>query len=174
MQRFMIVASGLVVCALALSGAAAMKPMKSPRFEAVIKDAAGVVKGTASGHEMRGVTMVSVSVSGVAPGVHGLHIHEVGKCEGPAFTSAGAHWNPAMKQHGRDNPMGAHAGDLPNITVGADGKGTAKFTIPSTMSPMMDADGASLVVHATADDYRTDPSGNAGGRIACGVIKLTR
>jgi superoxide dismutase, Cu-Zn family len=174
MRRIRGFIGGIAVAAAAVSGAVAMKPMKAPRFAAVIKDPAGVTKGSASGTETRGTLSVSVSVSGIAPGVHGLHIHEVGKCDGPAFTTAGMHWNPTMKQHGRDNPMGAHDGDLPNITVGADGRGMARFTVPTTLSSMMDADGASIVVHATADDYRTDPSGNSGGRIACGVLKITR
>jgi superoxide dismutase, Cu-Zn family len=174
MRRMVLGIGGFAACVMALSTAMAMKPMKSPRFETVLKDAAGVTKGSATGNEARGATIVSVSVSGMAPGVHGLHIHEIGKCEGPDFKTAGAHWNPMMKQHGRDNPMGAHAGDLPNVTVAANGKGSAQFTIASPMSPMMDGDGASIVIHATADDYRTDPSGNSGGRIACGVIRLTR
>lgn len=76
-----------------------------------------------------------------------------------------------MKQHGRDNPQGAHAGDLPNLVVGADGRGTIRLTVPQgSLSGLLDADGAALVIHAKADDYRTDPSGNSGGRIACGVI----
>jgi Cu-Zn family superoxide dismutase len=111
----------------------------------------------------------------LTPGVHALHVHQAAKCEGPAFTTAGPHFNPEGKQHGMDNPMGPHAGDLPNITIGADG--TLKKTL-LVKSVMMDDGshsifangGTALVIHAKADDERTDPSGNAGDRIACGTI----
>ena len=118
-----------------------------------------------------------MNVNGVAmpAGVHGIHLHEKGLCDGPKFESAGAHWNPGAKQHGRDNPAGAHAGDLANIAVAANGTATVSIPIAGAMmasGPMMlaDADGTSLVVHAKPDDYRTDPSGNSGDRIACAVI----
>lgn len=115
--------------------------------------------------------MVSVSAEGLPAGVHGIHIHGVGRCDGPDFTSAGPHWNPSNRKHGRDNPEGAHHGDLPNIDVGADGRGSLQFDVPSaSLGELLDADGAAIVVHANADDYKTDPSGNSGGRIACGVI----
>jgi Cu-Zn family superoxide dismutase len=120
-----------------------------------------------------GVT-VTIDASGLPQGMHGLHLHEKGLCEGPKFESAGAHWNPAGKKHGRDNPQGAHLGDLANLEIGADGKGTAKFLIAgATMegaNGIADADGTSLVVHAKADDYKTDPSGDSGDRIACTVL----
>ena len=112
----------------------------------------------------------------IPAGVHAVHVHTTGTCTGPDFTSAGGHWNPAKKQHGHDNPAGAHMGDLPNMTAGADGKGTLKTVIKAAMirggeSPLIDADGAAVVIHAAADDYKTDPTGNAGGRIACGIVK---
>lgn len=110
---------------------------------------------------------IKVQTEGLAPGVHGIHLHAVGRCESPDFKSAGAHWNPAGKQHGHDNPLGAHLGDLPNLTVGADGKGSASFHVEGDMD---DADGTSLVIHAQSDDYKTDPSGNSGERIACAVL----
>jgi Cu-Zn family superoxide dismutase len=104
-----------------------------------------------------------------------MHLHAVGKCEGPDFTTAGPHWNPDMKQHGRDNPMGAHHGDLPNVTAGADRKITLEFKLPdfviSGPAGLLDADGGALVIHEKADDYKTDPSGNSGKRIICGVFK---
>ena len=111
-----------------------------------------------------------VDASGLTRGVHGVHIHETGKCEGPAFASAGAHWNPTMKMHGRDNPMGAHEGDLPNLMIGTDGRGSISIDVPGTSAQLLDADGAAVVIHADPDDYKTDPSGNSGGRIACGVL----
>lgn len=112
-------------------------------------------------------TSIKVEASGLPPGVHGIHLHSVGKCDGPDFKSAGGHWNPTGKQHGHDNPMGAHRGDLANLTVAADGKGSANFSVEGDME---DIDGTSLVIHADPDDYRTDPSGNSGARIACAVL----
>ena len=105
-------------------------------------------------------------------GTYGMHVHAIGKCEGPAFDTAGPHWNPAMKQHGRDNPMGAHSGDMPNVTANADGKLAIETRLNgATFSQVIDADGASVVIHEKADDYKTDPSGNSGKRLICGVFK---
>ena len=121
-----------------------------------------------------GLTM-NVTASGMPAGVHGIHLHEKGLCEGPKFASAGAHWNPGMKKHGRDNPAGAHFGDLANLDVAANG--TASVSIPlqgammaSGAMMLADADGTALVVHAKPDDYKTDPSGDSGDRIACAVV----
>ena len=105
-------------------------------------------------------------------GTYGMHVHAVGRCNGPEFTTAGPHWNPAMKQHGRDNPMGAHSGDLPNVTANADSKLVMETRLNGAMfSQVIDADGASVVIHEKADDYKTDPSGNSGKRLICGVFK---
>ena len=112
-------------------------------------------------------TQINVQAEGLAPGTHGIHLHAVGRCDGPDFKSAGGHWNPAGKQHGRNNPLGAHLGDLPNLNVDADGRGNASFAVNGDMA---DADGTSLVIHAGSDDYKTDPSGNSGDRIACAVL----
>ncbi len=124
---------------------------------------------------------LALNVNGVAmpAGVHGIHLHEKGLCDGPKFESAGAHWNPAGKQHGRDNPKGAHLGDLANLEVGASGGVSTSFTIPGAAmrggsAPLADADGTAIVVHAKADDYKTDPSGDSGDRIACAVIAAPR
>lgn len=117
---------------------------------------------------------VRARVSGLPAGVHGIHLHAVGRCEAPEFTSAGGHWNPQQRQHGTENPAGPHMGDMPNLTVGADGTGSIDFRIPGRINtgatPLLDADGASVVLHEKADDYRTDPSGNSGARIACAVL----
>lgn len=110
---------------------------------------------------------IKVQVQGLPPGEHGLHLHAVGRCEGPAFQSAGPHWNPAGRKHGLANPGGAHMGDLMNLSVGADGKASGTFHVGADMA---DADGTSLVIHAKPDDYETDPSGNSGDRIACAVL----
>ena len=125
--------------------------------------------------DAKGVT-VKVEVAGLQPGPHGLHLHAVGRCEGPKFESAGPHWNPTGRLHGSQNPQGPHLGDIPNLVVGADGRGSVEYVIPGARLEdgdrrLLDADGAALVIHATADDYRTDPSGNSGARIACGVLR---
>ena len=141
------------------------------RADAALVDSAGNGAGTAIAQEDNGNLRVTLEVKGLTPGIHGAHIHAVGKCEGPAFTTAGAHWNPDAKQHGSMNPAGPHHGDLPNLEVAEDGKGKLVFSIPGTkLENLLDEDGAAIVVHASADDLKTDPSGNSGARIACGVF----
>jgi Cu-Zn family superoxide dismutase len=122
-----------------------------------------------------GVT-VRLDASGLPAGVYGAHIHAIGRCNPPDFSSAGPHWNPTGEQHGRNNPQGAHLGDLPNLMIGADGRGTLEFALPGASlsgggAALLDEDGAAIVIHERADDYRTDPSGNSGARIACGVFR---
>jgi Cu-Zn family superoxide dismutase len=119
-----------------------------------------------------GVTF-QIRAAGLAPGIHGLHVHGVGRCDPPDFASAGGHWNPLAKKHGTNNPAGPHAGDLTNVEVNANGVLMATVTLAGgslAAGGLLDADGAALVLHAKADDYVTDPSGNSGGRIACAVI----
>lgn len=126
----------------------------------------GTITATAMGD---GVHVV-LSAKGMPPGVHGAHIHTVGKCDAPDFTTAGGHWNPTAAKHGTMHGPG-HAGDLPNLTIAADGTGKLEAHSPSgTFVDMLDADGAAFVVHAAPDDMMTDPSGNSGARIACGVF----
>lgn len=112
-------------------------------------------------------------LTGLPPGEHGFHIHETGTCDPAAkFESAGAHFNPEGKQHGKENPEGAHAGDLDNITVAEDGTATVDLTHAAALTAegLLDADGSALMIHADPDDYKTDPSGNSGDRIACAVV----
>jgi Cu-Zn family superoxide dismutase len=148
--------------------------MRAPDAVAEIADASGAAKGTAEIRATPAGLRVIVHAMNMQPGTYGVHLHAVGKCEGPAFASSGGHWNPTMKQHGMDNPAGAHEGDLPNITIGADGTGminaVSRGAVLSGASGLLDADGASIMIHAGPDDYRTDPSGNSGARIACGIV----
>lgn len=141
------------------------------RAQADLRTPDGVEVGKAAVEEIDGTLRVIVDVMGLPPGDHGAHVHMTGKCDAPDFSSAGGHWNPAGHQHGAKNPAGPHAGDLPNLEVGSNGRGHLVFTLPGgTYEGLMDEDGAAIVIHAKADDLMTDPSGNSGGRIACGVF----
>jgi Cu-Zn family superoxide dismutase len=141
---------------------------------AVLKDASGKDVGKATLTVTPSGVLVSLDLTAVPPGDHAFHIHAVGKCEPPDFKSAGPHFNPDQTKHGLLNPEGPHAGDMPSLHVPADGKLQVEILNPavtlSAEAALLDADGAALVIHAAADDYKTDPAGNAGDRIACGVI----
>lgn len=131
--------------------------------------------GVATISKRRDGIFLSLSADAPTTGSYGMHLHAVGKCKGPDFTTAGPHWNPDMKQHGRDNPMGAHRGDLPNVVAAPGNKLTleqrlADITLEGP-GGLLDADGAALIIHEKPDDYLTDPSGNSGKRIICGVFK---
>jgi Cu-Zn family superoxide dismutase len=135
-------------------------------------NAAGQSIGSVRAWQTAGGVTLRIDATGLPHGVHGIHVHSVGRCDPPDFASAGPHWNPLAKQHGMNNPAGAHAGDLPNVDVAANGVLGATVTVPgASMASLLDADGASLVIHAAADDYVTDPSGNSGARIACAVLR---
>jgi len=126
-----------------------------------------------------GFVTVDATLSSLTPGSHGIHFHAVGLCEGStSFSTAGGHYNPLNKEHGLSRPAGPHAGDAPNLVAGSDGRATVSFTTDRiTLTPggttLFDADGSALVVHAAADDQVSQPSGNSGGRVACGVVRLT-
>jgi Cu-Zn family superoxide dismutase len=131
---------------------------------------AGTATATASGDGIA----ISLEAEGLPEGDHGVHIHMTGSCGAPTFESAGSHWNPTDRQHGLENPEGSHAGDMPNLTVDGDGSGTLEYQIAGgTFDGLMDADGSAFVVHAMPDDQVTDPSGNSGDRIACGVFSAS-
>jgi Cu-Zn family superoxide dismutase len=135
--------------------------------------------GTAEFRESKEGLVVAVRVASLAPGLHAVHIHAVGKCDGPQFTSAGGHFNPARKKHGLKNPEGPHAGDLPDLYVAKNGAGRYEalndsVTLGAGANSAFDADGSAVVIHATGDDHNTDPAGNSGDRIACGVIMKGR
>lgn len=140
--------------------------------EAELRDAAGRSVGEVTLREAPHGVVVHAKLDGIPPGEHALHIHERGRCEGD-FSSAGGHFAPGGRSHGFLNPKGPHAGDLPNLFVPSDGKLEVEFLSTALKlgdGKLLDADGAAVVVHAGADDYVSDPAGDAGGRIACGVI----
>jgi Cu-Zn family superoxide dismutase len=141
---------------------------------ATLKFASGLPAGTAQFYGNATQVSVALALTGFTPGVHGMHLHMVGKCEGPDFTSAGGHLNPGGHQHGTENPQGSHLGDLPNVTIDSSGSGVLNAAVVGSredvLAALFDGDGTAIVVHAGPDDYKTDPSGNSGGRQACGVV----
>lgn len=162
---------------LVLGGCAGSMKEAAPPLsaEAVLKDKDGKQVGVATLIQTADGTRIAVTGYRLTPGTRGLHIHEAGVCQPPDFTSAGGHFNPTGKKHGKLNPDGAHAGDLPNLVIGAAGDGTVDVTTKAvTLNPgptsLLGGKGTAIVVHAMPDDERTDPSGNSGARIACGVI----
>lgn len=185
MKTFVAISSlaimaGLSACTTSSDGAAPASASSAasdamPSASATLLGGDGAAHGTAKIVQTSDGLQVSVAATGLTPGVHAAHVHTTGTCTAPDFASAGGHWNPMSKQHGMENPMGSHMGDMPNMTVGADGTGTLTYTIKGATladgaAPLLDADGAAVVVHADPDDYKSDPAGKAGGRIACGVL----
>ena len=170
MRLAALTGSGLAF--LLAGGAAAQQPETA---RAVLRDSGGRQVGSVTLTQTPHGVLLRAELTGVPAGVHGLHVHAVGRCEGPAFTSAGGHFNPHRRQHGLLSVAGPHAGDAPNAHVG-NGVTTvevlfAQVTLTEGENALLDADGAAVVVHAGADDYATDPAGNAGARIACGVVE---
>ncbi|MFA7597198.1 MAG: superoxide dismutase family protein [Novosphingobium sp.] len=173
MQRHALLALAPAFVALAACSTVpqpATETLASTELKLADGQPAGTARVVSDG---QGVRLIA-DVTGVSPGLHGIHLHTVGQCEAPAFTSAGGHLNPEGKQHGTENPAGSHLGDLPNITADESGKGSISVALHSTkeqlLNVLFDSDGTAVVVHAGPDDYKTDPAGNSGGRIACGVL----
>ncbi len=165
-----LVTGGVLLCGTIAYGQASAQTAK-----AELRNAQGETVGTAVLTEERQGAKITLQVSQLAPGRHGFHIHAVGKCEPPGFTSAGGHFNPYGNKHGLKSPNGPHAGDLPNLVVGSDGTARGEVVAAlATLGPgkhsLFPPDGTALVIHADPDDEQTDPAGNAGARIACGII----
>jgi Cu-Zn family superoxide dismutase len=145
---------------------------------ATINDGTNTRVGSASFSDTPSGLLVSGTVAGLGLGAHGIHLHAVGSCQGPTFTTAGGHFNPTAKKHGFKNPDGHHAGDMPNIVSPAAGQLNFQFVVEGVKltgnGGLLDGDGAAIVIHSGEDDYMTDPAGNSGARIACGVITLSK
>lgn len=141
---------------------------------AFLHDLSGQEMGTVTLRDSGGRITLSGELSGIPPGIHAIHLHTVGRCDRPKYESAGSHWNPTGREHGTQNPNGPHLGDLPNLPEPKDGWVKVDEVSPGGTlrgaNPLLDSDGASVVIHAKADDYKTNPSGNSGDRIACGVV----
>jgi superoxide dismutase, Cu-Zn family len=151
------------------------KPAATKPVTVKLSDAKGKSLGTATLSADPGGVKITLAVKGLIAGDHAIHVHEAAKCDAPDFKSAGGHFNPEHKKHGHDNPDGAHAGDMPNFTVDAKGGSTATVIAPGVTlddgpHSVFTGGGTALVIHAKADDLKTDPAGAAGDRIACGVI----
>lgn len=175
-------ASAVLALAIAATGAVAgckTIPATGARSAtATLTDATGRTVGTLrfADQGVAGV-LVTGELHDLSPGTHGIHFHAMGRCDGAsAFATAGGHFNPTARKHGLANAEGPHAGDLPNLEIGADMTGsyravTTRVSFGNDALSLLDADGSAVVVHAAADDQRTDPAGNSGARVACGVIR---
>ena len=155
-------------------GEASPSRTSGPEATAVMHDATGRTLGTLTLVDGSQGIVVSGRLTGLPPGEHALHLHSAGQCDAPGFTTAGGHWNPTGREHGTMNPNGPHFGDLPTISVGGDSAVTITAATPGGtlrgINALLDGDGAAVVIHAVADDNHSNPAGNAGARIACGVV----
>lgn len=174
--KLIALAGGLAIlggCTTMNDADMAMEPVGTATLAKADGTAVGTVRLMGSGEEMQ----ARVSLTGLPPGAHGFHFHMTGRCEAPGFESAGGHLNPYDRNHGTGDPQGPHLGDMRNITVGANGSVDVTLDLPGarsgSLSDFFDADGTAVIVHVGADDYRSQPSGDAGGRLACGVLNRT-
>src|SRR4051812_18814889 len=164
------------LAAVLLAGGVAPAQAQAQTAKAALKTADGKDAGNVTLTQTPRGVLLALAVKGLPPGEHAFHVHAVGKCE-PPFDSAGGHFNPESKKHGMMAAEGAHAGDMPNLHIPAGGElmvevlNTAVTLEKGKPNSVFDTDGSAIVIHAGKDDYSTDPTGNAGGRIACGVVQ---
>jgi Cu-Zn family superoxide dismutase len=166
----------VVLSAVALAACTSGRVGRGHGGVAELASADGKKHGTATFDESGGKVRIVVDADGLFPGKHGVHIHAIGMCQDPAFMSAGGHFNPTMKKHGLDSADGSHGGDLPNLEADKNGKAhydvtTDRVTLGSGNLSVFDTDGSTLVIHEKEDDQKTDPAGDSGARVLCGVIK---
>ena len=173
-----LLASAIAASALACSSnpAPATTASQAQSVTVRLSDGTGKSVGTATLSPATTGVKIALAVSGLPAGEHAIHVHQTAQCDAPAFTSAGGHFNPEQKHHGLNNPDGPHAGDMPNFTVDAAGRSSATIIAPGVTladgpHSVFTGGGTALVIHEKADDMRSDPAGNAGTRIACGVIR---
>ena len=172
MHRLAPFAATFAAAAAALLLGSAVDAAPGDKASAEMKDREGKSIGRIALSETPHGMLLRGDLSSLPSGPHGFHIHAVGKCEAPQFTSAGGHANPTNKKHGFEATEGPHGGDLPNLHTGADGKTAVDAFAPGvTLASLLDADGSALVIHEKADDYKTDPAGDSGGRIVCGIVQ---
>ena len=168
------IATSMLACGKNPAPATSTQP--STMVTVNLSDAKGSSIGTAKLSPDAAGVRIALAVTGLTPGEHAIHVHATPQCDAPAFTSAGGHFNPEQKQHGLNNPEGPHAGDMPNFTVDAAGRSSATVvargvTLDNGPHSVFTGSGTALVIHEKADDMKSDPAGNAGARIACGVIR---
>lgn len=168
-------ASILVLSSAALAACQTPQEQASAQVAAAaIMDRSGEQIGTARFYSQANEVTLAISLSGLSEGARAVHLHTKGDCSTADFTSASGHLNPHGKEHGSLNPAGQHLGDLPNIVIGANGTGSIGAVLqgpaPDVLADIFDDDGTAIIVHEGVDDYRTDPTGAAGGRIACGLV----
>lgn len=164
------------VAAFALVGCSTLETIPTERVGDVrLSFANGLPAGTGQLVSDGRTLSLAIAMTGLEPGEHGFHLHTAGKCTAPDFQSAGGHLNPAGREHGSLNPQGKHLGDLPNLVIGASRSASTEVDLGADTrelrETLFDDDGTALVVHAAADDYRSDPAGDAGSRVACGVLR---
>jgi Cu-Zn family superoxide dismutase len=178
-RRSLLLSAAVVIAVCSACSSTQLRRNAVGEAVAIIYDVNGAPVGTAQlWQESSGVVNVEIASLALPPGTHGIHFHEVGRCDGgsTAFSTAGAHYNPLGREHGLENARGPHAGDAPNFVTPASGVGkvtfsTSRVLLTTGTLTLFDADGSAIVVHANPDDQISQPAGNSGARIACGVIR---